>query len=284
MSNSRRRISRRLCLLQLIGGAAAIGCGGGPAPPLGPSPVPATAVPPPTSTTPPAGSAGNPRLTARPQPASSALAPGSHALGLGGARDGLLYVPNGYSADRPIPLIVVLHGLGGHRGELNKIEVMPVVPDVANAFGVAFLFPESRAVAPSGWDRSNGSFGPDIAFLDSALTQTFTRLNVSPGRIGVWGFSDGASYSLSMGLCNGDLFSHVAAFSPEYMSPPQPVGQPKVFVSHGRSDPFIPIAGSRDGIVPELRTRGYSVDYVEFDGPHTIDAAARTRAMSGFLS
>ena len=161
---------------------------------------------------------------------------------------------------------------------------MPVVPDIADMAGVAFLFPESRAVAPSGWDRSNGSFGPDVAFIDAALAQTFNRLAVLPDRIGVWGFSDGASYSLSMGLCNGDLFSHIAAFSPEYMSPSQPIGQPRVFVGHGRSDPFVPVVRSRDDIVPTLRSRGYPVDYVEFDGVHTIDPAARTRAMSGFLA
>jgi phospholipase/carboxylesterase len=186
--------------------------------------------------------------------------------------------------------MLVLHGLGGNVGELDKIEVMPMVPETADRFGVAFLFPESRATSPSGWDRSgdpstwkNGSFGPDIAFIDAALAQTFNRLNVTPNRIGVWGFSDGASYSLSMGLCNGDLFSHVAAFSPEYMSPPQTVGQPKVFVSHGRSDPFINVVSTRNGIVPDLRSRGYTVDYVEFDGGHTIDPAARSQAMSAFL-
>lgn len=222
-------------------------------------------------------------MTARPQAPSSALTPGAHALGLGGARDGLLYVPQNYTGADAIPLIVVLHGLGGNVGELNKIEVMPMVPETADTFGVAFLFPESRAMSPLGWDRSNGSFGPDIAFLDTAIGQTFTRLNVSPNRIAVWGFSDGASYSLSMGLCNGDLFSHVAAFSPEYMSPPEPVGQPKVFVSHGRSDPFIPVATSRDGIVPELRNRGYAVDYVEVDGGHTIDPGARAQAIAAFL-
>lgn len=270
-------ISRRLWLQQLIGSAAAIGCGGGPTAPSPPS------QPQQPTTPPPSAGVGNPRLTARPHGASTAVEPGAHALGLGGARDGLLYVPRGYRADQAIPLIVVLHGLGGHRAELTRMDVMPVVPDVANESGVAFLFPESRALAPSGWDRSNGSFGPDIAFIDAALAQTFNRLNVAPGRIAVWGFSDGASYSLSMGLCNGDLFSHVAAFSPEYMSPPQPIGQPAVFVSHGRSDPFIPVARSRDDIVPELRNRGYRVDYVEFDGGHSIDPMARARAISGFL-
>ena len=38
------------------------------------------------------------------------------------------------------------------------------------------------------------------------------------------GFSDGASYALSLGAANGDLFTHIAAFSPGFMRPPVSVG------------------------------------------------------------
>jgi phospholipase/carboxylesterase len=273
------RVSRRRWFELMTGSATSLfvwGC----STPTSPSPQQQQPQTPP----PPASGGGNPRLTARPHVTATALAPGVHPLGLGGsARDGLLYIPPDYDVVTGIPLIVVLHGLGGHVGELARSDVMPMVPETADAFRVAFLFPESRAVAPSGWDRSNGNFGPDIAFIDAALAQTFDRLNVTPSRIAVWGFSDGASYSLSMGLCNGDLFSHVAAFSPEYMSAPQPIGQPRVFVSHGRSDPFVPVVRSRTAIVPDLRNGGYAVDYVEFDGGHHVDPAARTQAMTAFL-
>jgi len=33
------------------------------------------------------------------------------------------------------------------------------------------------------------------------------------------GFSDGASYALSVGITNGDLFTHVIAFSPGFVAP-----------------------------------------------------------------
>ncbi len=48
------------------------------------------------------------------------------------------------------------------------------------------------------------------------------------GRVGIGGFSDGASYALSLGLTNGDLFTHVLAFSPGFMRPASQVGRPKV--------------------------------------------------------
>jgi poly(3-hydroxybutyrate) depolymerase len=53
----------------------------------------------------------------------------------------------------------------------------------------------------------------------SSITHTL-QCTVDPQRICVSGFSDGASYALSLGLANGDLFTHVAAFSPGFMRPP----------------------------------------------------------------
>jgi predicted esterase len=234
------------------------------------------------STTPPPLPVG-PRLTARPTSVSAPLASGAHPLGLSTGRDGLLYVPTGYDVTAGVPLIVMLHGLGGGVAELDKISATPVVPSIADQFGVALLLPETRGAPGTQW-VSTGNFDPDRAFIDAALAQTFDRLNVRPDRVALWGFSDGASYSLSLGLCNGDLFSQVVAFSPEYMRTPAPVGKPRVFVSHGRQDPFIPVTGSRDGIVRQLRSQGYTVDYVEFDGDHTIPPQARSQAMNAFLA
>jgi phospholipase/carboxylesterase len=59
--------------------------------------------------------------------------------------------------------------------------------------------------------------------------------------LAVEGFSDGASYALSIGLTNGDLFTHVVAFSPGFASPVAYTGKPPVFVSHGTHDEVLPI-------------------------------------------
>ena len=67
----------------------------------------------------------------------------------------------------------------------------------------------------------------------------FARFTV--GTVTVCGFSDGASYALSIGLANGDLFGHVLAWSPGFVAPPEFVGRPRVFVSHGTDDRVLPI-------------------------------------------
>src|SRR5436190_993778 len=79
-------------------------------------------------------------------------------------------------------------------------------------------------------------FGEDVAFLNRALESVFARLAVDPARVAIGGFSDGATYALSLGLANGDLFPRVVAFSPGFIISAPPHGRPRFFLSHGISD------------------------------------------------
>ena len=138
---------------------------------------------------------------------------------------------------------------------------------IANSLGVVLLVPESRGTT---WDAIRGSYGPDVDFISRALDQTFTRCAVDQRKLAVGGFSDGATYGLSLGLDNGTLFTHVMAFSPGFNAARRPSGRPRIFVSHGRSDTILPIDVTSRRIVPELEDAGYSVTYKEFDGPHAV--------------
>ena len=83
----------------------------------------------------------------------------------------------------------------------------------------------------------------------------------------------GASYALSLGLANGDLFTHVLAFSPGFVVPGPRVGRPAAYVSHGRDDGVLPIERTTRRIVPWLRESGYPVITREFNGAHTVPPA-----------
>jgi phospholipase/carboxylesterase len=54
------------------------------------------------------------RLWARPVQVTGPAPVGSQPLMLGPARDSYLYVPATYRADRPVPLVLLLLGAGGH--------------------------------------------------------------------------------------------------------------------------------------------------------------------------
>jgi phospholipase/carboxylesterase len=201
------------------------------------------------------------RITARPAQQTATLERGEHRLDLDGGRDGVLYVPRGLQAGVSAPLVVMLHGAGG-TGEAMRFTFA-----MWEEFGVPILAPDSRGRT---WDVILGGFGPDVAFLNAALQHTFERIAVDVRRIGIGGFSDGASYALSLGVSNGDLFTHVLAFSPGFIAPAERRGKPQVFISHGIGDEVLPIARTSRTIVPDLERRGYKVRYREFEGRHTV--------------
>jgi phospholipase/carboxylesterase len=206
------------------------------------------------------------RLTARPQstPSQPPLPAGETALGLGAdGRDGLIFVPK--QSRRPrLPLLLLLHGA---TGSAARITSRTGAFDLAEEFGVVVLAPDSRAVT---WDIATGPPGPDLAFIDRALQHVCARIALDSHRFAVGGFSDGASYALSLGLTNGDLFSHVIAFSAGFIKARRAVGHPAIFVSHGTRDEILPADDTSRKFVPDLENGGYAVRYREFTGGHTV--------------
>ena len=202
------------------------------------------------------------RLTARPGTPTASITPGEQALSLGGDRDGLLYVPVGYSPSKPAPLVLMLHGAtGSARGALRPFRAL------ADDAGLVLLAPDSRGTT---WDAIRGDYGADIAFIDQALTWVFQRVAIDPTRLTIEGFSDGATYALGVGLTNGDLFQRVIAFSPGFILPIDAHARPHVFISHGTRDQILPIEQCSRRIVPQLERARYDVEYREFDGPHAV--------------
>ena len=217
---------------------------------------------------------GNSRLQARPGVPTATVAPGEHSLGLATGRDGLLRIPGTYRPDTPAPLALLLHGAGGRARRIVSLL------GVADSLGVIVLAPESR---DGTWDAIRGDFGPDVEFVNRALEHTFARCAVDKRRVAIGGFSDGASYALSLGLDNGDLFTHILAFSPGFIIPAasrSPLGRPRVFVSHGKQDEILPIGSTSRRLVPALENGNYAVTYREFDGPHSVPPSI---AHEGFL-
>ncbi len=172
------------------------------------------------------------RLRARPiQPGE--IGAGLHPLGLDDKRDGLLYVPASYRRDKKIPLVLMLHGSKDDGGDSEVEDALNILRKVGYPLEMIVLAVESRSF---GWDDLLD--GPDLAFIDRALAQTFDRYTIDPSKVAITGFSHGASYALSAGLTNGDLFTHVIAFSPNHMAPKVHLGRVRLFISQGKNDKF----------------------------------------------
>jgi phospholipase/carboxylesterase len=181
------------------------------------------------------------RLLARPAQVNQTARRGVLRLGLGKLRDGLIYVPAGYQASRPAPLVLSLHGAGG-----NANQGLRLLQQHADRSGFILLAVESRG---STWDM----------------------------------LLYGASYALSLGLTNGDLFKRVIAFSPGFMAPAEQRGKSPIFISHGKSDKVLPIDKCSRRIVPQLQRAGYAVRYREFDGSHILPDEISQEAVGWWL-
>ena len=133
---------------------------------------------------------------------------GQIKLGLDRERDGILQLPKA-ETNSPLPLLLLLHG-----ATQSADDMFEYLGSAHEEAGVAVLAPNSREQT---WDAITDSFGPDVEFLNRALERVFEMVAIDATRIAVGGFSDGATYAISLGLINGDLFSRVVGFSPGFV-------------------------------------------------------------------
>ena len=215
------------------------------------------------------------RLAARPAlpPTGARTVPdrGLHPLAATGLADWLLLVPDRVAPGAP--LVVWFHGAGG-----RAARSVPTVRDAAAGVDALVLLPSS---ADSTWDLLTGRTGADVVPLDAALGHVLAAHDV--GRVAFAGFSDGASYALSLGLANGDLAEAVLAFSPGFVAPPSRTGRPRCWVAHGTADTVLPVDRCGRRVAALLERADHEVHYEEFDGGHVVRPDHLVSALAWWL-
>jgi phospholipase/carboxylesterase len=191
------------------------------------------------------------RLRFDPHADVDALPAGRHRIGRA-----VVLVP-----ERPAATLVFFHGAGGDAGDSERR-----VGAAALDAGVALLCPGSSGRT---WDLLGGTFGEDLEVVGDLLTTVARPSGVAGLPVSLGGFSDGASYALSVGLANGDLVEAILAFSPGFAAPPRAVGAPRVFLSHGVADAVLPVACTRR-ISAALRSAAIPAQVMEFAGGHEM--------------
>ena len=198
------------------------------------------------------------RLNVRPRAGVKTSATGQIKL----ERDAVLQIPAN-AGDKPLPLLIMLHG-----ATQRADDMFWYLGSAHEQAGVAVLAPNS---AETTWDAiGNRSFGEDVYYLDQMLQRVFETTAIDPAHVSVGGFSDGATYALSLGLINGDFFKSIVAFSPGFVISGDTHGKPRIFISHGNHDHILPIDRCGRRIAGELKDEGYDVTFREFDGDHEI--------------
>lgn len=209
-------------------------------------------------------------------PSKPPLLPGRHDLGLFETRDYVLIVPKEIDAAKPVPFMIMFHGGGG-----SAEKILPVMQTHAEANNFLLLVPQS--LMPT-WDIVIAGNGPDRERLDLALAEVASRFTLDPSRFAFAGHSDGGSYALSNGLCNGDFVTHILAFSAGFMTVLHQEGAPYVFIAHGSKDEQTPVETAGRAHANLLNRAGYNVAYIEYDGPHKSQPHIVEAAVKYFLT
>lgn len=207
----------------------------------------------------------DPVLVSRPATPSATTATGRQEFGVAGSR-AVVYVPESITREQPVGLVVFLHGAG--RTVDPFVDAQKTIADTSR---VIVLAPISIGRT---WDGIlYQQYSHDITVIDKSLEWVFQRWNIDPAKIAMTGFSDGATYALGVGLSNGDLFSHVVAYSPGFLLGFVPQGKPAIVISHGMQDPVLSFEFTKTSTVPRLEQLGYTVDFREFSGGHAMHLA-----------
>ena len=127
-----------------------------------------------------------------------------------------LYVPDGYQAATPVPLVMMLHGCTQNGSGFATSTGMNTVAD-AETFLVAYPQQPSSANSSQCWNwfetshQSRGSGEP--ALLAGIVGDVDGSYSVDEDRVFVAGFSAGAAMAVILGATYPDVFSGIAVHS-----------------------------------------------------------------------
>ncbi len=172
--------------------------------------------------------------------------------------DYTLYVPESYSPDKPLPLIIALHGGYGQGYEYVWTWLRP-----ARSRGYAILAPKS---ADNTWDMSVPSI--DTQSILRMLSEVTSEYAIDPARVYLSGLSDGGIFTYILGLEQSQLFRGLAPIAGVL----HPAVDSMLRQGRGKDTPMLVIHGVHDFIFPVAFTRqtckllkdiGYQLTYEE---------------------
>ena len=164
------------------------------------------------------------------------------------------------AASDGVPLLVLLHGRGSHRGDLQALHpglpagwglVTPQAPHPGHPWGYGPGCAWYRYVAEDSVDEP--SLTESLDALGEFLDGLPARLGIRPGPLVLGGFSQGGTTALAWTLRNPERVQVALVFSGFLVDSPlvppggAAAGRPRIFWGHGTRDPNIPFALAERG-------------------------------------
>lgn len=194
----------------------------------------------------------------------------------GDARNYVLHIPARLDPARPAPLVVAMHGGGGHAAFMADDERYGLIT-TAEREGFVVVFPNGYSKFPRGrlatWnaggccgdarDRSSD----DVGFVRAVVAEVQSRVPIDPARIFATGMSNGGMMAYRLACEAADLFRAVAAVAgTEAMQRCAPSRPVPVLHIHARNDTHVLFGG---GAGPDaFRDEAKVMDFVSV--PDTV--------------
>jgi len=166
-------------------------------------------------------------------------------------RDFRVFIPSGYNAGKPLPLVMVFHGGRGSAAQIEKHTGF-------SALAEKELF---LAAYPQGYDkqwndgRQAQNIKPqklnidDVGFISALIDAIGERYRIDPDRIYVTGISNGGFMSQRLACAlSGRLAAaaSVAAMMPApLLASCRPSSKISILIMNGTEDPLVPYAGGK---------------------------------------
>lgn len=169
----------------------------------------------------------------------------------------VLHLPPSYDKARPLPLVIMLHGMGGtganairEMGWSAKADAENFIVAYPNASRPDPARPPSLKSNPPAWNDGSGRFHAaernidDVAFIRALLDRLSADYSIDPKRIYVVGFSNGASMALRVGAELSDRVAAIAAVAGAcWTETPKPTRGISLCYITGTTDTLNPLDG-----------------------------------------
>jgi phospholipase/carboxylesterase len=198
-----------------------------------------------------------------------------------GRGSAVLLTPDDIDPDERLPLVTVFHGAG--RQDEMLVRACRDEPARRRAL---FLVP--RSVDPT-WDLITGRGQDDLEFLEYAWDLVYRRYPVDPERQVLMGYSDGASYALSMALSNPGFFDAVLCWAAGFVVMDRSaIGstarKPRIYLEHGTHDELFPFDRIAIPMRDDLRKAGYELEFsVDEGGRHWPSGTFQREALDWYF-
>jgi polyhydroxybutyrate depolymerase len=161
----------------------------------------------------------------------------------GDFRQFVLHIPQSYTDDEPVPLVLAYHGYGD---EPVNFALASGLLQVSEVGGFVVVFPEGSG-DPRYWAAQPGDLTDDVQFTRDLIDRLTRDINIDPARIYATGMSNGGRMVNRLGCEMADqLAAIVPVAAGAYTGECDPARPIPVLAIHGTADSVVPYNGDYD--------------------------------------